>query len=108
VLPGQVLPRGAERRGGAAAAGSARGAARVRGAGVAGGGARHRGRRARGGAVGSGAMTLSLVAIFGAGLATFASPCVLPLMPVYLAMIAGESLAQARARRTLAVASAFV
>lgn len=53
-------------------------------------------------------MTLSLVAIFGAGLATFASPCVLPLMPVYLAMIAGESLAQARARRTLAVASAFV
>ncbi len=36
-------------------------------------------------------MSLSLFAIFGAGLLTFASPCVLPLMPIYLATIAGTS-----------------
>ncbi len=30
-----------------------------------------------------------LVALFGAGLLTFASPCVLPLLPMYLAVLAG-------------------
>lgn len=53
-------------------------------------------------------MSFSLIAIFGAGLATFASPCVLPLMPIYLATIAGESLDRARRGRTFAVATAFV
>lgn len=53
-------------------------------------------------------MNLSTPAIFLAGLLTFASPCVLPLIPVYLATIAGGSLAEVRARRTLLVASAFV
>lgn len=52
-------------------------------------------------------MTFSLLSIFAAGLLTFASPCVLPLIPVYLATIAGTSLANASARRTLAVAVAF-
>jgi cytochrome c-type biogenesis protein len=52
-------------------------------------------------------MSLSLVAIFAAGLLTFASPCVLPLMPIYLTTIAGSSLDRARPWRTLSVAAAF-
>jgi len=52
-------------------------------------------------------MSLSVLAIFGAGLLTFASPCVLPLMPVYLATIAGGTLELARPRRTLVLAAAF-
>ncbi|MBI5510937.1 MAG: cytochrome c biogenesis protein/thioredoxin [Deltaproteobacteria bacterium] len=34
-------------------------------------------------------MSSSLVTIFGAGLLTFLSPCVLPLVPIYLASLAG-------------------
>jgi len=41
-----------------------------------------------------------MFAIFAAGVLTFASPCVLPLMPVYLATIAGGSLQEAAPRRT--------
>jgi cytochrome c-type biogenesis protein len=52
-------------------------------------------------------MTFSIPAIFAAGLLTFASPCVLPLMPIYLATLAGGSLEAARPRRTLLVAAAF-
>lgn len=55
-------------------------------------------------------MTFSLLTIFGAGLLTFASPCVLPLMPIYLATLAGSALGDAgpqRTRRTVAVALAF-
>lgn len=52
-------------------------------------------------------LNLSLVTIFGAGLLTFASPCVLPLMPVYLATIVGDALDRARPWRTLRVAGAF-
>jgi cytochrome c-type biogenesis protein len=37
------------------------------------------------------AMSLSIVALFLAGLLTFLSPCVLPLVPIYLAMLAGTS-----------------
>lgn len=36
-------------------------------------------------------MTLSLSALFLAGFLTFLSPCVLPLIPIYLAMLAGTS-----------------
>jgi cytochrome c-type biogenesis protein len=35
-------------------------------------------------------MELSLLAAFAAGLLTFASPCVLPLVPVYLSLLAGS------------------
>jgi cytochrome c-type biogenesis protein len=52
-------------------------------------------------------MSLSLLTIFGAGLLTFASPCVLPLMPIYLFTIAGSALDRARPGRTLGVAAAF-
>jgi cytochrome c biogenesis protein CcdA len=54
-----------------------------------------------------------LVAFFG-GVVSFLSPCVLPLVPVYLANVAGEAALQARAgeaverRRLLAHALAFV
>lgn len=51
-------------------------------------------------------MDVSAFAIFGAGLLTFASPCVLPLIPIYLATIAGGS-AAASTRHTLARAAAF-
>jgi len=52
-------------------------------------------------------MTLSVFAIFAAGLLTFASPCVLPLMPIYLATIAGGVVEVARPGRTLLLAGAF-
>lgn len=38
-------------------------------------------------------MTFSLITIFGAGMLTFLTPCVLPLIPVYLAALTGGNLA---------------
>src|SRR3954471_14715256 len=32
-----------------------------------------------------------VVALFGAGVASFLAPCVVPLVPAYLGMVAGES-----------------
>ena len=52
-------------------------------------------------------MDLSLPAIFGAGLLTFASPCVLPLIPIYLATLVGGGLGEAKARRAVPRAAAF-
>lgn len=53
-------------------------------------------------------MTLATVlALFGAGLLTFASPCVLPLLPMYLAVLAGAQSAggdEAHAKRRLRLA----
>jgi len=40
-------------------------------------------------------MTLAAGTIFLAGLATFASPCVLPMIPIYLSVLMGASLRQA-------------
>ncbi|MFH1811545.1 MAG: cytochrome c biogenesis protein CcdA [Pseudomonadota bacterium] len=51
-------------------------------------------------------MPLSLLAAFGAGTATLATPCVLPLVPVYLTMLLGGALpaaATGRARGQLVV-----
>lgn len=42
---------------------------------------------------------LGLALAFGAGLISFLSPCVLPLVPGYLAWVAGTDLAGAQARR---------
>lgn len=54
---------------------------------------------------------LSFAGLFGAGLLTFASPCVLPLIPLYLSFLSGASVADLRAGRTgrglLAVGVAF-
>jgi len=41
-------------------------------------------------------MTFSLPALFLAGLLTFLSLCVLPLIPIYLATLAGTSAASLR------------
>lgn len=40
--------------------------------------------------------TLTAVAVFGAGIATLATPCILPLIPIYLALLVGESASAAR------------
>ncbi len=39
-------------------------------------------------------MTIDLLGVFGAGLLTFATPCVLPLVPVYLAALTGASVSE--------------
>ena len=56
-------------------------------------------------------MGFDLPGLFGAGLLTFVSPCVLPLVPIYLAVLGGASVAQLRdgekRGRLLASAVAF-
>ena len=42
---------------------------------------------------------ISLLVAFGAGLASFVSPCVLPLVPVYLASLAGPEILEPRVKR---------
>ena len=49
---------------------------------------------------------LGLTLAFGGGLVSFLSPCVLPLVPGYVAWVAGAGLAEAEARRARAVAMA--
>lgn len=55
--------------------------------------------------------TLGLLAAFGAGIASFLSPCVLPLIPVYVAGLAGTNIdgcpASASFRSTVPQAIAF-
>jgi cytochrome c-type biogenesis protein len=53
---------------------------------------------------------LSLVVAFGAGVLSFASPCVLPLVPAYVGHLAGQTLDKEGASRakTLSHALAFV
>lgn len=56
-------------------------------------------------------MEPSLPAVFGAGVLSFASPCVLPMVPIYLATLAGGSVASLSAdpprAKLIARASAF-
>src|SRR5260370_41721562 len=42
--------------------------------------------------------TLGLLAAFGAGVLSFLSPCVVPLMPSYLSYLAGTSLEEAQSQ----------
>ncbi|TMC78380.1 MAG: cytochrome c biogenesis protein CcdA [Chloroflexi bacterium] len=52
---------------------------------------------------------MNVAIAFGAGILSFASPCVLPLVPAFLVNIAGEAaLAGTQRARTLAHAAAFV
>ena len=52
---------------------------------------------------------MNLAVAFGAGILSFASPCVLPLVPAFLVNIAGEAaLAGTQRGRTVAHAAAFV
>jgi len=57
-------------------------------------------------------MHFGLLAVFAAGLLTLATPCVLPMIPVYLAMVAGTSSAaahgQGRSRVVLVGSTLFV
>ncbi len=56
-------------------------------------------------------MDLSLPSLFAAGLLTLATPCVLPMVPVYLAMLAGAGIERTRSRsrwRLIASTSLFV
>ena len=39
---------------------------------------------------------ISFLVAFGAGLVSFVSPCVLPMVPVYLASLAGPEVLEAR------------
>lgn len=50
---------------------------------------------------------VSLAAAFAAGVASFLSPCVLPLLPVYAGLLAGENGGGERGGRRLAVNTAF-
>src|SRR5580704_4691501 len=43
---------------------------------------------------------LGLLVAFGAGMLSFLSPCVLPLVPAYLSMVSGLSAAELSALRT--------
>src|SRR5258708_33910962 len=45
--------------------------------------------------------SLSLLTAFGAGMLSFLSPCVLPLVPGYLSYLAGVSLEQAQSQHVL-------
>jgi len=45
-------------------------------------------------------MSISILAAFGAGLLSFFSPCVLPLVPVYLASLAGPEIFEAKVNRS--------
>ena len=52
---------------------------------------------------------MNLAIAFGAGILSFVSPCVLPLVPAYLVNLAGETaLSGTDRRRTIAHAAAFV
>src|SRR3981081_919513 len=52
---------------------------------------------------------MNLAIAFGAGILSFVSPCVLPLVPAYLVNLAGETgLTGADRRRTIAPAAVFV
>ena len=52
-------------------------------------------------------MNISLIVAAGAGLLSFLSPCVLPLVPSYLAFVAGASLGDPRRRPSGARRSVF-
>jgi len=52
--------------------------------------------------------SIGIPVAFGAGLISFLSPCVLPLVPGYISAVAGVSPAEVRARRVLGPSLAFV
>jgi len=51
---------------------------------------------------------IAIPVAFGAGLISFLSPCVLPLVPGYISAVAGVSPAEIRARRVIGPSLAFV
>lgn len=53
-------------------------------------------------------MLRDLVALFGAGVASFLAPCLVPLLPAYLGIITGESARGGDARRAVPATLVFV
>ena len=57
-------------------------------------------------------MQLGLLSVFGAGLLTLATPCILPMLPVYLTLLLGAGLDEAKTdhghRQLVRAATAFV
>lgn len=53
-------------------------------------------------------MHMSLLGVFSAGLLTFLSPCVLPIVPVYLSILAGDGDEKAGRFRTILATALFV
>ena len=53
-------------------------------------------------------MVRDLVALFGAGVASFLAPCLVPLLPAYLGIITGEAGAGRDASRTVPATAVFV
>ena len=51
---------------------------------------------------------VTLLAAFGAGLLSFISPCVLPLIPGYLSYISGLSLDEMRGTGAVAIATSAI
>src|SRR5580692_4034138 len=51
---------------------------------------------------------IAIPAAFGAGLISFLSPCVLPLVPVYISSVAGVSPKQVQARRVIGPTLLFI
>jgi cytochrome c-type biogenesis protein len=49
-----------------------------------------------------------LVALFGAGVASFLAPCLVPLLPAYIGMLVGSSAEEAGPGRTVAATGLFV
>src|SRR5437867_719218 len=49
-----------------------------------------------------------MVALFGAGVASFLAPCVVPLVPAYLGMVAGEAVEARDPARAVPATAVFV
>jgi cytochrome c-type biogenesis protein len=53
-------------------------------------------------------MARDMVALFGAGVASFLAPCLVPLLPAYLGMVAGESAEAGDPARAVPATAVFV
>lgn len=53
-------------------------------------------------------MLTEVVALFGAGVASFLAPCLVPLLPAYLGMVAGEAAEARTPARAVPATAAFV
>lgn len=53
-------------------------------------------------------MAVELVALFGAGVASFLAPCIVPLLPAYLGIVAGESATARDPARAVPATGLFV
>ncbi len=53
-------------------------------------------------------MVRDLIALFGAGVASFLAPCLVPLLPAYVGIITGESASGGDARRAVPATAVFV